>query len=124
MRNQKGHILPMTISISLLFTFIFIHQLNLYLLETKFYKETENLYKLDQIMMLTVKEVTTHTKAKVSKTVLRTYDDGAASYTITPQTETTSLVIITASSVGGGIYSAQFIYDFTTNTISKWIESR
>ncbi|MBD8071332.1 competence type IV pilus minor pilin ComGG [Bacillus sp. PS06] len=124
MKNEKGHILPTTIAISLLFIVIFIHQLNLYLLETKFNNATEDLYVLENLMMLTVKKVTSNTTANTSETQIMKYQQGNASFTITPLTSTSSLVIVTTSTKNGGIYSVRFTYDFSEKTITNWIELR
>ncbi|WP_078545708.1 competence type IV pilus minor pilin ComGG [Litchfieldia alkalitelluris] len=124
MRNEKGHILPGTIVISLLLLLILTHEINNYHLENKFTIETDELFQLENLVMLSVKEAIDKGSPNLSYTDTFTYPTGNSAISVSPQSISSSLIIITTTTKGGGVYSAQFTYDFNLEKISNWIQLR
>ncbi|MEH7380013.1 competence type IV pilus minor pilin ComGG [Bacillus sp. JJ1533] len=127
MKNEKGFILPVTIAISFLFFLVFTSQVNMYLTEKAFAKETEEILILENLMQLGVGDM----KAKLQDEVesvesvgLFTYPTGSITYTVSPLTLTTSQITLTCRTSERRKSSARFEYNYETEEINTWIDLR
>ncbi|MCH1624912.1 competence type IV pilus minor pilin ComGG [Ferdinandcohnia quinoae] len=126
LNNEKGFILPVTIIISFLFFLIFTFQVNIYLTEKGFYKETEELMVLENLMQLGVGDVQlelgglNELRNPISNEFQ--YPNGTVSYNAVTLSETTLEVMIICSTKNSRRYRAQFEYDGVEKKITKWNE--
>lgn len=127
MKNEQGFILPVTIAISFLFFLVFTFQVNAYLTEKAFSKETEEILILENLMQLGVGD--THEKLKNDEGSAETtgsfnYPTGKIMYNVSPLTQTTSQITLRCTTTDFRKYSARFVYDYETKEIHSWIEFR
>jgi len=126
-KNEQGFILPVTIAVSFLFFIIFSFQVNAYLTERAFSKETEELFILENLMQLgveDVQEILQYEVESVDSTRTFNYPTGTIEYTITAQTLTTSQITLSCTTTSQRKYKAQFIYNHETKEIGSWFELR
>ena len=127
MKNEQGFILPVTIAISFLFFLVFTFQVNAYMTEKDFSKETEEIFILENLMQLGVGEIQDTLKEDVEstgETGFLDFPNGTISYTVVPLTTTTSQITISCTTKEQRKYSARFVYDYEKKVISSWIELR
>ncbi|MGN7300570.1 competence type IV pilus minor pilin ComGG [Ferdinandcohnia sp. SAFN-114] len=127
MKNEQGFILPVTIAISFLFFLVFTFQVNAYMTEKDFSKETEEIFTLENLMQLGVGEIQAKLKEDVEstgETGFLNFSNGTISYTVVPLTTTTSQITISCTTKEQRKYSARFVYDYEKKVISSWIELR
>lgn len=123
-RNEKGFILPVTIMVSLFFFFVLAHEVTTFLIKSKFYKETEELYILENLMALGVTDGTLelNNNQRVSKEY--TYPHGTCTIASTPVDINRSKVNITCKTIENRLYIGQFTYDFQQQKAYGWMEYR
>jgi hypothetical protein len=127
MKNEQGFILPVTIAISFLFFLVFTFQINAYMTEKGFSKETEEIFILENLMQLGVEELQAKIKEDVESsgtTGSLNFPTGTISYTVVPVTTTTSQITISCTTKEQRKYSARFVYDYEKKVIGSWIELR
>jgi len=127
MKNEQGFILPVTIAISFLFFLVFTFQVNAYMTEKDFSKETEEIFTLENLMQLGVGEIQAKLKEDVEstgETGFLNFPNGTISYTVVPLTTTTSQITISCTTKEQRKYSARFVYDYEKKVIDSWIELR
>ncbi|WP_099361903.1 competence type IV pilus minor pilin ComGG [Fredinandcohnia onubensis] len=127
MKNEQGFILPVTLAISFLFFLVFTFQVNAYLTEKGFSKETEEIFILENLMQLGVEEIRAKLKEDVEssgRTGSLNFPTGTISYTVVPITTTTSQITISCTTKEQRKYSARFVYDYEKKVIGSWIELR
>ncbi|MEK5441852.1 competence type IV pilus minor pilin ComGG [Fredinandcohnia sp. FSL W7-1320] len=127
MKNEQGFILPVTIAISFLFFLVFTFQVNAYMTEKDFSKETEEIFILENLMQLGVGEIQDTLKEDVEstgETGFLDFPNGTISYTVVPLTTTTSQITISCTTKEQRKYSARFVYDYEKKVIDSWIELR
>lgn len=126
-KNEQGFILPVTIAISFLFFLVFTFQVNAYMTEKAFAKETEEIYKLENLMQLGIADVKMKLQdvvESVESTGSITYPAGTILYTITPQNQVSSQIIISCTTKELRKYSLRFNYHYETKEITNLIELR
>ena len=123
-KSEKGHILPITLIFSFFFIALLNHQINLYLIDQKFFNATEDLYVMENLMQVTAKEVVLNTPTNTATSGKNEYPEGTVIYTVTPLTSATSKVSITCTTKDGGEFKAEFIYDFALKKMTNWMDVR
>ncbi len=127
MKNEQGFILPVTIAISFLFFLVFTFQVNAYMTEKDFSKETEEIFILENLMQLGVGGIQAKLKEDIEstgETGFLNFPNGTISYTVVPLTTTTSQITISCTTKEQRKYSASFVYDYEKKVIGSWIELR
>lgn len=127
MKNEQGFILPVTFAISFLFFLVFTFQINAYMTEKGFSKETEEIFILENLMQLGVGEIQAKLKEDVESSGTSgslNFPTGTISYTVVPLTTTTSQITISCTTKEQRKYSARFEYDYKEKVIGSWIELR
>jgi hypothetical protein len=127
MKNEQGFILPVTIAISFLFFLVFTFQINAYITEKGFSKETEEIFILENLMELGVEEIQAKLKDDVESsgtTGSLNLPTGTISYSVVPLTTTISQISISCTTKEQRKYSARFVYDYEKKVIGSWIELR
>ncbi|THE15485.1 hypothetical protein E1I69_01120 [Bacillus timonensis] len=127
MKNEKGFILPVTIAISFLFFLVFTSQVNAYLTEKAFSKETEEILILENLMQLGVgdmKEILLSEEESKELTGSFNYPKGLITYNVSPATMTTSYITLICKTNEQRKSSARFMYDYETKEISSWLDLR
>lgn len=127
MKNEKGFILPVTIAISFLFFLVFTSQVNAYLTEKAFSKETEEILILENLMQLGVgdlKEILQGEKESKELTGSFNYPKGIITYNVSPATITTSNITLICKTNEQRKSSARFVYNYETKEISSWLDLR
>lgn len=128
MKREDGYILPVTLLISILLFTLFTYQINMYVVEKKFYKETEELYVLEGLMQMGVYDI----KAELAdiddlENNLQgsfTYPNGKVNYSTTLLANGLVKIAVRSSTFSGRKYAAVFYYNSIEKTITKWIEQR
>jgi hypothetical protein len=120
--NEKGHILPVTVIFSFFFIALLNHQINLYMIDQKFFDATEDLYVMENLMQITAKEVVLNTPTNTAASGKKEFPEGTVIYTVNPISLTSSKVTITCTSKSGGEFKAEFIYDYVIKKMINWIE--
>lgn len=130
-KNEKGFILPMTFIICTMVIFFFVSQVDLFMLDSKYYAELEKKRVLDNVMdlsMIHVKEEMENGIADSQYSLL--FDDGVSNVSIHQreiiQVEEVIVgyiyqVYITCI-IEDGQYSLVFQYDTTQNKIYNLVE--
>lgn len=127
MKNEQGFILPVTIAISFLFFLVFTFQVNAYMTEKGFSKETEEIFILENLMELGVSEIQARLVEDEESSGITgslNFSTGTISYTVVPLTTTTSQITISCTTKEQRKYSARFVYDYEKKVIGSWIELR
>ncbi|MEH7238474.1 competence type IV pilus minor pilin ComGG [Bacillus sp. JJ1562] len=127
MNNEKGFILPVTIAISFLFFLIFTSQVNAYLTEKAFSKETEEILILENLMQLGVGDMKVKLQDEVESmksTGVFNYPTGNVTYTVSPLTSSTSQITIACKTTEQRKSSARFVYNYETKEINSWFDLR
>lgn len=127
MKNEHGFILPVTITISFLFFLVFTFQVNAYMTEKAFSKETEEILILENLMQIGAGDIQTMLEIEVESVESMgsfSYRTGTISYSVSPLTPTTSRVVLSCITNDRRKYSARFVYDHETQMINSWIEIR
>ncbi|MEH7224580.1 competence type IV pilus minor pilin ComGG [Bacillus sp. JJ1566] len=127
MKNEKGFILPVTIAISFLFFLIFTSQVNAYLTEKAFSKETEEILILENLMQLGVEDMKAKLRVDVESAELTgsfNYPTGVITYNVSPLSPTTSQIILTCKTPIHRKSSARFVYNYETKEINSWFDLR
>ncbi|MEH7384950.1 competence type IV pilus minor pilin ComGG [Bacillus sp. JJ1521] len=127
MKNEKGFILPVTIAVSFLFFLVFTSQVNEYLTEKGFSKETEEILILENLMQLGVGDIKAKLQDDVESSELIgafNYPTGNINYSVSPLTSTTSRIIILCKTPEQRKISARFVYNYETKEINSWLDLR
>ncbi|MFS0822721.1 competence type IV pilus minor pilin ComGG [Bacillus sp. 1P02SD] len=127
MKNEKGFILPVTIAISFLFFLVFTSQVNAFLTEKAFSKETEEILILENLMQLGVGDMKEILWGEVESKELTgsfNYPKGIITYNVSPATITTSYITLICKTNEQRKSSARFVYDYETKEISSWLDLR
>lgn len=126
MRNEKGFILPVTLFISILFFLAFTYQINMYISDQLFNKETEELFILENLMQLGVVDVLTEINENSIPAVQTqlNYPIGTVTYTVQELSSTTATIFITCKTNDNRVYSSKFTYDLLKEEIITWSELR
>lgn len=75
-------------------------------------------------MAVTIKEISIETVNSQTYNKTKIYPSGEATYTVIPETLTSSTVFITCKTLAGGKYSSQFTYHYDSKKITNWLEFR
>ncbi|MFT4412611.1 competence type IV pilus minor pilin ComGG [Fredinandcohnia humi] len=127
MKNEKGFILPVTVAISFLFFLVFTFQLNMYVTERAFYKETEELLILDNLMQIGVSDVLDgllHTETIETINTLVEYPNGTVTFSFSTLSATKTKVIVSCITTNHRKYSAEFTYNHETKKMENWLDHR
>ncbi|WP_449536959.1 competence type IV pilus minor pilin ComGG [Ferdinandcohnia sp. Marseille-Q9671] len=127
MKNEHGFILPVTLAISFLFFLVFTFQVNAYLTEKSFSKETEEIMILENLMQLGIGDIRKELEDEVEsfeRSGFFTYPNGTITYNIASLTPINSKVTMTCTTKGKRKYSARFEYNYETKEMDSWIEIR
>jgi competence protein ComGG len=127
MKNEKGYIYPVTLLLIFFLILIFHHQIDVLLLEKMFFRETEELYVLDNIMTLGVEKVVDELEElgeNVETTGTISYPHGTFQYWIMPVTTEESFVTVICTTSAKRKYRANFYYHFGEKKIKNWMEYR
>lgn len=127
MKNEKGFILPVTLAVSFLFFLVFTSQVNEYLTEKAFSKETEEILILENLMQLGVGDIKARLQDDEESSELIgvfNYPTGNINYTVSPLTSTTSRIIILCKTTEERKVSARFVYNYETKAIISWLDLR
>ena len=122
--NEKGHILPITVIFSLFFLALLNYQINLYMVDQTFFKATEDLYVMENLMQITAKELVLNTPSNSAASGKDEYPEGTVIYSVNPFSSTTSKVTITCTSKNSGEFKAEFIYDYVQQKMTNWADVR
>lgn len=128
LRSEKGFVLPVTMVISFLFFMVFSHQLNQFILERKFSRETEEFHTLERVMQMAVADVKIEldmlSTVPSSSTKTVSYQEGAAHISIRPLSTRDIEVNISCSTLKGGKGGAILTYSLLEKQFTKWFENR
>ncbi|KAA0549438.1 hypothetical protein FZW96_05890 [Bacillus sp. BGMRC 2118] len=122
--NQRGYALPLVMMISTLLLFILAHQLSLYRIESKFYNESAELYKIDRILQKVTKELKDVTADSSITTYVLQYEEGRADLTMNYHNSSLIQVQIKAVTNNNRKSTVIVYYDPVNNSVTKWIEGR
>lgn len=123
MRNERGATIPAVLIFTFVFLALFLHQVNLFLLEKRFYHETEQFFVLENMMTNAVREFQRDVQISSIPAVYE-YEEGTAR--LTQSLFSTGLLQISIHCVTkeGRAYKASFLYNRDNRQITNWIEER
>ncbi|WP_044896046.1 competence type IV pilus minor pilin ComGG [Aeribacillus alveayuensis] len=121
MKNEKGYIFPLTIVLSLFIFFIIMANVSIYVRDIQFYKDTQEFFALENLMMLAVQHSSNHLVNRKKETL--SLPTGNISYIVNEMDDGLIKVSITCETVNNTTYSASYVYDANNEQIMKWVES-
>lgn len=123
MRNERGATIPAVLIFTFVFLALFLHQVNLFLLEKRFYHETEQFFVLENMMTNAVREFQRDVQISSIPAVYK-YEEGTAR--LTQSLFSTGLLQISIHCVTkeGRAYKASFLYNRDNRQITNWMEER
>ena len=127
MNNEKGFILPVTLLISALFFLAFSFYLEQYISEKVFYREAEELRKIENLILLGKKDILSQLSS--SKEQLQNFDEekdypiGTVHFTVQKQANI-AIVNMTCTTDQLRKNHSRFTYNFEEQRIISWVELR
>lgn len=132
--NEKGFVLPFTLIISTIVIFFFLNQVNVYIIEKRYYHEVEGMMTVEYYMEMAVFRVKKDIQDGITgdREFVIKYPDGKAEVKITSMEEDKDAeespvphvfqVDIHCENKSKQRYLATFIYDSDLESITKWVE--
>ncbi|WP_129727205.1 competence type IV pilus minor pilin ComGG [Ectobacillus funiculus] len=123
MRNERGATMPAVLIFTFLFLALFLHQVNLLLLEKRFYHETEQFFLLENIMTNAIREFQRDVQTSGIPTAYE-YEEGTARLAQSFSSSGLLQVSIHCVTKEGRAYTASFLYNKNNKQITNWMEER
>lgn len=123
MRNERGATMPAVLIFTFLFLALFLHQVNLFLLEKRFYHETEQFFLLENMMTNAVREFQRDVQTSSIPAVYE-YEEGTTRLTQSLSSAGLLQVSIHCVTKEGRTYKASFFYNRDSRQITNWMEER
>jgi len=123
MRNERGATMPAVLIFTFLFLALFLHQVNLLLLEKRFYHETEQFFLLENIMTNAIREFQ-HDVQTSGIPAAYEYEEGTARLAQSLSSSGLLQVSIHCVTKEGRAYKASFLYNKNNKQITNWMEER
>lgn len=123
MRNERGATMPAVLIFTFLFLALFLHQVNLLLLEKRFYHETEQFFLLENIMTNTIREFQRDVQTSGIPAAYE-YEEGTARLAQSLSSSGLLQVSIHCVTKEGRAYKASFLYNKNNKQITNWMEER
>ena len=123
MRNERGATMPAVLIFTFLFLALFLHQVNLLLLEKRFYHETEQFFLLENMMTNAVQEFQRDVQTSNVPAAYE-YEEGTAHLAQSLSPTALLQVSIHCVTKEGRAYKASFLYNKNNKQITNWMEER
>ncbi len=126
-RNEKGFVLPFTLIVVTIVLFFFLNQVNLLLLEKRYYHEVEGTMTLEYMMETTIYRIKkdVHEGMTGERDLVIHFAEGTAEATISAETNEEPYrfrVRIVCITNNKHKYPVEFTYDSELDSISNWKE--
>lgn len=123
MRNERGATMPAVLIFTFLFLGLFLHQVNLLLLEKRFYHETEQFFLLENMMTNAVREFQRDVQTSGIPAAYE-YEEGTARMAQSLSPSGLLQISIHCVTKEGRAYKASFLYNRDNRQITNWMEER
>ncbi|MDF0727786.1 competence type IV pilus minor pilin ComGG [Cytobacillus sp. S13-E01] len=102
---------------------VFTHQLNSYLTEKKFYKEIEELYKIDNLQRLAINDIVSILETTEPENIAYAYfyyPNGTVKYSTQVLSEQSVLITLNCETLNGRKSNVRVMYDVNDKVLKDW----
>jgi competence protein ComGG len=127
MKNEKGTVLLLSLTLVFILSLLLLHSLSLYETEKQFLKMEKEWNTLDNLLLTGAAGITNlmeNSDGSILSVGKIKLENGEVNYRVTLTGESEALITLTAETVAGTIKTGRFYYNSSTGEINNWEEGR